>query len=74
MVVGIAHLVKDVKGGELRLRLLAQHGNCFVLFYLYFLIVLPCPISLLFYWCYYLAVLVLYLLLFSLCVRQLKSK
>jgi len=36
MVVGIAHLVKDVKGGELRLRFLAQHGNCFVLFYLSF--------------------------------------
>ena len=36
MVVGIiTHLVKDVKGGELRLRLLAQHGNCFV-FYLSF--------------------------------------
>ena len=33
MVVGITHLAKDVKGGELRLRLLAQHGNCFV-FYL----------------------------------------
>ena len=39
MVAGIAHLAKDVKGGELWLKLLAQHGNC-VLYSIYHSIIL----------------------------------